>query len=235
MGKYIAIIILTLLAGCQGADDGIPVASEDITLTATDGTNIKGTYYRGSEKGIILIHMLGRDRRDWDTFARTLQGKGYSVVSIDLRGHGESDLDVRDFSPNDFNNMVLDAEAAVDHLEKNGVSDISLIGASIGANIALNYAAGDEEVGCAVLLSPGLDYRGVHTEGDAASYGLRPLLIVASAEDGYSAASSTALYEEALGFKRIEMYQGAGHGTQMFSNPDLEPFLMGWLKDECYG
>src|SRR2546422_2233901 len=82
-----------------------------------DKVLIGGTYYSSSSSNknasahaIILLHMLGHDRNDWNLFASTLlhmlghdrndwnpfastlsnNSIGYAVLSIDLRGHGES-------------------------------------------------------------------------------------------------------------------------------------------------
>ena len=64
--------------------------------------------------------MLGRNRNDWNTFASTLSNRsnGFAVLSIDLRGHGESinqngkTISFQSFTPIDFNKMVLDVKAA---------------------------------------------------------------------------------------------------------------------------
>jgi hypothetical protein len=61
-------------------------------------------------------------------------------------------------------------------------------------------------------------------------WGERPLFIAVSAEDGYSADSSRTLQEEATGETVLQMYQGAGHGTAMFTpQPDLIDLILDWL------
>jgi alpha-beta hydrolase superfamily lysophospholipase len=82
----------------------------------------------------------------------------------------------------------------------------------------------------AILLSPGLDYRGVTTENRLADYGERPLLIVASEDDNYSANSSRTMAETAVGETQVKIYEKAGHGTNMFApQPDLTPLIVEWL------
>ena len=61
----------------------------------------------------------------------------------------------------------MDLETAADFLikERKAAADkISFVGASIGANLSLQYISEHPEFKTAVLLSPGLDYRGVKTE-----------------------------------------------------------------------
>jgi dipeptidyl aminopeptidase/acylaminoacyl peptidase len=61
-------------------------------------------------------------------------------------------------------------------------------------------------------------------------YGRRPVLIVASREDTYSAQSSQTLDTLAKGRHRLVMYNNAGHGTRMFNHvPTMESTLLEWL------
>ncbi|MBI4451147.1 alpha/beta fold hydrolase [Candidatus Woesearchaeota archaeon] len=222
--KAALIIIASVMLGCAPAMD-----KATAHLISDDGVRIAYTFLPGAgETGIILLHMLDRNRHDWDTFAQQLQSAGYAVVAIDFRGHGDSQGKWKDFTDKDFNAMVKDVAAAKQFLAQQGAKRIIVIGGSIGANIALNYAATDKDVVGAVLLSPGLDYRGVKTESAMASVRV-PVLIVASEEDKYSADSARKLAgmnTEA----QLKIYAGAGHGTRMFDTTDLAQVSMDWLK-----
>jgi hypothetical protein len=53
---------------------------------------------------------------------------------------------------------------------------------------------------------------------------------VVSEEDTYAANSSRTLAGLAKGESRLEMYNGAGHGTRMFSaQPELSGLILTWL------
>ena len=56
-------------------------------------------------------------------------------------------------------------ESSLLYLEKQGIDleKIGIIGASIGANLAIEYLFKKIFIKTAILLSPGLDYRGIKT------------------------------------------------------------------------
>ena len=244
--KWICLLAVLVFSGCLNGEikeivdieiEGTGYQVTDVTLTTSDGITIKGTYYNASEDGepgVILLHMLSRNRGDWHEFARDLQALDYKVLAIDLRGHGESDLDYRKFSPgDDFKGMVLDAAAAKDFMieEGTGPKDIVIIGGSIGSNVALNYAAEDKDIKGVVLLSPGLDYRGIRTEEAMVAYGERPVLIVASEEDTYCAETCEKLYSLAKGDAEIKIYPGDAHGTWIIHSQDSSDLVLEWIQE----
>lgn len=205
-------------------------AVSSITITTPDGVELAGALYLPSHRpapGVLLLHMLGRQKEDWEELALRLQAEGYAVLAMDLRGHGASGGEV------DWAAAVGDLGLAWATLS--GHTDVdgdrtAILGASIGANLALVTAANTSRVVTVVLLSPGLDYRVVKTEEAMATYGTRSVLIVASEEDTYAAESSRVLDGLAQGEHRLVMYQGAGHGTQMFDpQPELADEIVSWL------
>ncbi|MEM5777602.1 MAG: alpha/beta fold hydrolase [Candidatus Aenigmatarchaeota archaeon] len=232
---FVILIFLILLSGCIQKGGFVKVS-----FKTDDGFVIYGNLYEpenANGKALILIHMLRTDKSYWQSFAEKLKQNGYTVLAIDLRGHGESvfknnkKITWQEFNENDFRNMVLDVKAAKLFLIEKGIDEkkIGLIGASIGANTALNYAVTDEEIRFVVLLSPGLNYKGVSTEEAIKVYD-RPIFIASSKEDEPSASSSQKLYELASGQKTLKMYENAGHGTWMFEKTNLEEELIEWLK-----
>lgn len=240
--KWVVLLSVLLLTGCvNGAMDteieGRGYEIVDVAMETSDGIAIKGSYYNASEEdapGVILLHMLTRNRGDWHEFARELQVAGYGVLAIDLRGHGESGLDYRKFSPgDDFKDMVLDVAAAKEYLIEEGTSadKIAIIGGSIGSNVALNYAAEDKDIKAVVLLSPGLDYRGIRTEEAMTTYGERPVLIVASEGDPYCTETCEKLYSLAKGDAKIKIYPGDAHGTWMTNSQNSSDVILEWLQE----
>jgi pimeloyl-ACP methyl ester carboxylesterase len=101
-----------------------------------------------------------------------------------------------------------------------------MIGASIGANTAFNYAASDKDVATVILLSPGLDFHGISTANTKFS---KPFLIVASTDDQYSAQSGQQIANNNA-FAKLVLFEDAGHGTNMFVKPELSTMILQWLK-----
>jgi len=114
-----------LITFAQKATISKETAGEKLSFLTGDKVLIAGTYYSPSPSNkntstdaIILLHMLGRDRNDWNTFASTLSNSsnGYAVLSIDLRGHGESvnqngkAISFQSSTSIDFSRMVLDVK-----------------------------------------------------------------------------------------------------------------------------
>ena len=83
---------------------------------------------------LVLVHG-GRDqKRSWDRVAGELS-QSYRVIAPDLRGHGQSDwVSDGDYTIMDF---VYDLRSLITHLE---IEKFTLIGHSLGGNIALRYA-----------------------------------------------------------------------------------------------
>jgi len=207
---------------------------ETVTIEAADGLMLHATYYgpggAAPFPGVILLHMLGSNRQVWDEvgFAPLLAGNGYAVLAVDMRGHGETG------GNRDWGQAVDDIQRVWDYFT--GRSEVAaeqtaVVGASIGANMALITGVNEPAVKGVVLLSPGLDYRGVTTGDKMALYGERPILLVASEEDGYAADSVRTLADLAQGETQFQLYNGAGHGTNMFGpQPDLADLILDWLN-----
>jgi dienelactone hydrolase len=214
----------------------------DLTLTTEDGVRIAATLYEPkaeSPPGLILLHELGADRSAWTPFAVQARREGYMSIAIDMRGHGASQeqdgapLDYRDFERSDWMGVLNDMAAAKEALLEAGADpdDLGAAGASIGANLALHYAAQDRDIQAVVLMSPGLEYKGVGVEEALADYGNRPALLVVSEGDSYSAESVTAMEGLAQGQVQVERYDGGAHGTGVFDrHTRAKGQVLEWLE-----
>ena len=117
--------------------------------------------------------------------------------------------------------------------EKNPTANIAVVGSSIGANLALNYAA-NNNVSSVVLLSPGQDYHGITTEGSASGFS-EPLFMAASSDDANQSVEAiqriSSLVTTPQDLLKIVTYTDAGHGVDMFSkHPDLQDQIVKWLR-----
>jgi len=245
--KLIVLILIVIsLAGCTASNISQTQTTntpqqqstimEKINFTTSDDWAIVANYYPSSGNAVILLHQLGSDKSSYISFANELNRNGYAVLALDSRGHGESTIRNgkkvvwQSFSDLDFLNMTKDVSAARDWLTNKGHNSFAIIGASVGANIALNYGVSDSAVKTVILLSPGLEHKGIVTNQTIRNFA-KPIFIVASNEDTYSARSSAILYENAQGKKEIKLFDNAGHGTNMFARTDLDRLTLNWLKN----
>ncbi len=207
---------------------GEKTMASELSITADDGVRIAADYYKGGEKGIILLHMLGLDKSSWESLPESLNKQGYSVIAIDFRGHGDSELNYETFTDNGWKNLIKDVKAAASELKSSKVKEIHIIGASIGANAAINYAIEDDSVKGIALLSPGMAYRGIYVSDAISKYNGK-ILLAASKGDEYSYQSVNKM--NGINPKsEIIIYNGDDHGTDMLANNPLEEELLKWLK-----
>ena len=211
---------------------------EIVHLSTKDGLTIVGDYYVGAgTSGVLLLHMMPADRTSWQQLAEKLQENAFHVLAIDLRGHGQSTggpNGYQAFSDAQHQQSIFDIESAVEFLRSKGIEKIHMGGASIGANLALQYASQHQEVASVMLLSPGLDYHGIHT--DIWIENLKPeqaVLLAASDDDVYSFTSVKTLFDRSsnLPKREVKLLSEAGHGTNVFKkNSGFIDELVVWLK-----
>jgi pimeloyl-ACP methyl ester carboxylesterase len=98
-------------------------------VALSDGTRI---YYErhGSGPAILLVHGSGGHHAAWWQQVAELRER-YTVVTVDLRGFGNSDSSMAEFDGRDFPGDIV----AV--LDREGLTDVLLYGQSIGAAAAL--------------------------------------------------------------------------------------------------
>src|SRR5580658_3237464 len=83
---------------------------------------------------VLLLHGGGQTRHSWGRAALELSARGYYVVALDLRGHGDSD-----WAPD--SNYSIDAQADdIRSVMRRMPAPSVLIGASMGGLIALTVA-----------------------------------------------------------------------------------------------
>lgn len=62
-----------------------------VEFSGTEGNRLAGDLHDGGGAPILLLHGGGQTRHAWAQTARRLAGAGWRAISIDLRGHGDSD------------------------------------------------------------------------------------------------------------------------------------------------
>ncbi len=98
----------------------------------SNGINL---YYEihGEGQPLLFIHGLGSSARDWE-FQVTEFSKSYKVITLDLRGHGQSDKPAGPYS------MSMFAADTVGLLKALGIDSPHVVGLSLGGGVAFQMA-----------------------------------------------------------------------------------------------
>jgi pimeloyl-ACP methyl ester carboxylesterase len=233
--KRILLIVVLLLLISVATTSAQEITPQPMEAAASDGLALKGDFYTSGDApqpAVLLMHMNGSNRQSWEPVIPDLIGAGYAVLTVDLRGFGDTG------SATDWNAAVADVQTWLDWLRTQPSvrpEAISIMGASIGSNLALVGCAADEACVTAIAISPGLDYFGVQPL-EAITEGLedRSALLIAAQRDSESRNALRAMAQEADGEIGIQLYDSSMHGTPLF-NPQrigthLRQIILAWLQ-----
>ncbi|MBI4143038.1 alpha/beta fold hydrolase [Candidatus Uhrbacteria bacterium] len=212
---------------------------ERIALTTTDGMTIIGNWSAVAQPHgwALLLHMMPATKESYAALADALAARDVASLAIDERGHGESTGGpdgYQRFTDAEQQAKIYDVAAAMNWLIAQGAVEarIIIVGASIGANLALQWLATHPIVPAAALLSPGLDYRGIRTEPLAESLAPTQHIFLAAGgtDDEYSTASVHRLANILANRATTRLLTSAGHGTTMFERePACFTETVGWI------
>ena len=171
---FAALVVLSLGTRLLAQDkkDKEKQVEDRTILSPGDGWPLKLTYYRsagGKESPVvILLHMKGESRLTWTApngFAEQLHGKGFAVIALDMRKHGQSKPGAEDddpakpaakksspgseLKPIDYPLMVRDLEGVKKLIfeehqnEKLNMRKTAIVAPTMSAAIAITFAAAD--------------------------------------------------------------------------------------------
>lgn len=131
---------------------------ETVRLRTSDGLALAAWFVpppegrAGACWTIVVVHTLGRTRQDMLGLALPLWRKGFALLLLDLRGHGESEGDYFTFGYHEWR----DVAAAIDHLAERGDGSgerVAVLGASAGGAVAIAAAARDGRIRALVSIA----------------------------------------------------------------------------------
>ena len=217
-----------------------PATPKSDNLVTKDGVQLYVEYRpatsakKGSkeEKGqdvipVLLLHMGKGSGRDWRPLADSLQRAGHAVIVPDLRGHGKSTqvnrggrtgrIDHATMRKEDYERMVtMDMEAIKKFIiEKNNNGELNLrklcvVGAEMGAAVAINWAALDwswpplatgpqgQDVSALVLITPVYRYNGLSIVNATKQAGVQrniSMLILVGSQDSTNLREAQRLHQ----------------------------------------
>ena len=106
------------------------ISLESTTIHASTG----GKPFDVTQPTVVLLHGAGMDHTVWQLQSRAFAYRGYSVLSLDLPGHGRSD----DPAPT---TIAAYADIVAALLTELGVDTAHIVGHSMGAFIGIELAA----------------------------------------------------------------------------------------------
>lgn len=218
LASALLLACAALLAACrpQGDEDPEPqpVAGASLeTIRTDDGVNLDARLFEANpERLVILLHMFPADQTAWYPFARQLQQRGVSALTLDFRGYGASG------GEQDPGEIDHDVRAAIAFARDRGFDGIVLVGASMGGTAAIVVAVEGSVDGVALLSAPsrmrGLDAKS--TIGGVTC----PLTLIA-AEGDLAAMNALDSFAKRAGLDEGSrlVVPGVAHGTDLLDSP----------------
>lgn len=225
-----ALTLVAALVACSEDSGETPTPqpglAETVDFQTSDGITLRGHLFGDGDTVVILAHMRPSDQSSWYDFAQELAEQGYSALTFDFRGFGESDGD------KEFSKIDLDVEAAIEAMRARGHDNIFLIGASMGGTASIVVAA-REEVSGVVTLSAPARFEGLDAE-EAVAQVTEPKLFFASKDDPSAKSSLEELFKRAPDPKIQKVFNGDAHGTDMLTEneeraAELKSLVMDFL------
>ena len=216
-----------------------PPDFEEVTIPTPDGLELYAKLWRGGDTAVIFGHDYDdltagsagvRPPQSSDVvipYTGTIANEGFTVLSPDFRGHGQSpgDLDVK--------GTLIDLKASYDWLQSEGFSTIVMIGWVGSGTAAVVLDSEDSDVdfdGIALLFSPlqdtGLDAQKVIGTVDT------PMLFVGS-DAGPSARGSRILEGSALDSRGVTVFDRVQTGLTFNDvfGPELAGLIVEFVED----
>lgn len=237
MSVHLLVAAVLLGSGAQpgplhsptDADSPAAIRTEPqrVEITTPDDKHVTvGTYYAPKDQkklapAVLLVHDAGGKRGDLAQMAERLQQKGFGVLSIDLRHHGESvgsDKPWTELTDAERQAAWLvalrDVKAAASWVLTQPsihTSNLSLFGDRAGCTLVTRHATRDENVRSIALLDPPSEQLGFKLARDIAALGGVPTLIAVTKEAetvAQSLADSGQKANNGLQYVEIAVFKG---------------------------
>lgn len=130
-------------------------SSNTVQFYTPDGLKISGLLLepeKANGHAVIICHGIRHDKKSGVRYVQYLLTAGYTLLLIDFRNHGESDGDVTTYGYYEKHDLL----SAIRYLKERAqiTGKIGVLGASMGASIAILAAAECDDISALVLDSP---------------------------------------------------------------------------------
>ena len=231
----------------DASEPALADAGEPVRLSTADRLTLSASYFSPSGRtglapGAIVVHDAGADRQQVAGIAVYLQKKGFGVLTVDLRGHGQSGTTEMDWAQMDERGQQRlwsfagrDVSAAADNLrlrKEIHASNLSLIGVGAGCTLAVRHAIDDANTRAVVLVAPSSKDYGFNLERGIGDLEGLPTLIV-STSDGRDLAErlQTVGNGSSAGAIELSVVRGDSAGS-LLDETRTRSETYKWLKDQ---
>ena len=179
---------------------------------------------------VVLVHGFSSDRVNSSALARRIAQNGYGVLAIDVRGHGENRNSFVESQTG--HGLREDVKNAVEFLRQSNLVDgsrIVVMGHSMGASAALDYATHDANLKGSVMISGGFNLEGTERPRNT-------FFIFAENDPGFIKETSALIAAHLAGFPKIELgkvYGDVANGTavEAIQVPGVDHVRIIWSED----
>ena len=219
---------------------GTPLLADPVHFRTEDQIWIAADLHRVGENAptVICLPMYRNVRSSYEPLLKPLADKGFNVLVLDLRGHGESTpalkpkVESRD--PELFTAMHKDVAAAVAYLVDKGydTSRIGIVGASVGCSVAVDYAVRHPgDVRAVALLTPGANYLGVPTLEHLKAWPGTASFLFSSFEEKATTEPVMEALKPFAAANHVYFELEGIHGTRMFGKVEgIEQLIANWME-----
>jgi dienelactone hydrolase len=183
---------------------------------------------------VLLLHGYGENRQVWETLQAKFIEQGWAVMSLDLRGHGDSKIkNQRPIAANpewrsSSHEFTQDIDPALDWLKKQPRLDskkIAIVGYDIGANLALFSSGKFTEVRSVIAIKP-VPKEALEMAGSAQDFRPHSALVIAA-----DVAEGNQIKQYAKDPFRVLAQSVSGGTAQVIQSKQLTDAIFQWLKE----
>jgi dienelactone hydrolase len=221
------------------ANAGAPPESADATFKTFDLVELHASFdlplgVPAPIPAVLLLHGYGENRSAWKDFSKELLGRGWAVMTLDLRGHGQSRLKNQrplEATPEWRSNpreFPVDLDPALDWLKSRPRIDdgrIVVIGFDVGANLALLASGRFKEVKTVVAIKPNLD-ESLALAGSAQDFVPRSSLIIVPSQ-----AEGDRIKAAVKPPSRVIVSAASGGTVQWTADRQVRDGIFQWLRE----
>lgn len=231
--------------------DAVPDNASAVSFTTKDGQLLSGSYFApkvakkstAPSPAALLIHDATKSRGDFQELASYLQKKGFAVLTLDLRGHGDSETPECCFDKSDdkakenlWSLSARDVDTAADYLlSQKGVhsSNLSIFGVGSGAALAVRRANDDENVRAVVLIDPEPMAYGYNVaEGVGELGGLPTLIMPPKSKRKVAERLQEQAHKDNDGLEFVDIMKLKIEGGNPLEDSKLDTDAVRWLREK---